>query len=131
MAIPTAAATVHRQPENHPRPAHLRHTGVPAPDKIAMEFFTRVEGQWDFDGVGTITTSTGGTYKPDEFGVVIGAGLNANISESVTFNSKAQPRALAAPTTTSTQAQRGLISGSDKPNAPRTSEAPIRGPGAV
>ena len=50
-----------------------------------MDFFTRVEGQWDFDGIGLITTSTGGTYKPDEFGVVIGAGLSANISESVTF----------------------------------------------
>jgi len=50
-----------------------------------VEVFGRAEGQWDFNDVGLITTSTGGTYKPDEFGLVLGGGVRAEIDENTSF----------------------------------------------
>ncbi len=51
------------------------------PIRRGVEVFGRVEGQWDFNDIGVITTSTGGTYKPDNFGVVVGGGVRAELDE--------------------------------------------------
>lgn len=50
-----------------------------------VELFGRVEGQWDFDNVGALTTVTGGTYKPGDFGAIIGVGFRATVSENMTL----------------------------------------------
>ena len=60
-------------------------TQVFVPVSKGLKVFGRAEGQWDFDGIGIITTSTGGTYKPGSFGVVLGGGIQANISEDTTL----------------------------------------------
>ena len=51
------------------------------PLRRGVEVFGRVEGQWDFNDIGVITTSTGSTYKPDDFGVVVGGGMRAELDE--------------------------------------------------
>lgn len=55
-------------------------TSVFVPVAPGIEVFGRAEGEWDFKDVGQITTSTGGTYKPDDFGVVLGGGVRANLN---------------------------------------------------
>ena len=60
-------------------------TQVFLPVAEGMEFFTRIEGQWDFNDVGLITTDTGSTYSPDDFGAVVGAGIRATVSDNVTL----------------------------------------------
>ena len=51
------------------------------PLRRGVEVFGRVEGQRDFNDIGVITTSTGSTYKPDDFGVVVGGGMRAELDE--------------------------------------------------
>ena len=56
-------------------------SSVFVPIRRGVEVFGRVEGQWDFNDIGIITTSTGGTYKPDDFGVVVGGGVRADLDD--------------------------------------------------
>ncbi|MEM8975244.1 MAG: autotransporter outer membrane beta-barrel domain-containing protein [Pseudomonadota bacterium] len=56
-------------------------SSVFVPIRRGVEIFGRVEGQWDFNDIGVITTSTGSTYKPDDFGVVVGGGVRAELDE--------------------------------------------------
>lgn len=55
------------------------------PISRGVEVFGRAEGQWDFEDIGEVITSTGTTYKPDDFGVVIGGGLRANVDDQTTL----------------------------------------------
>ncbi len=56
------------------------------PISRGVEVFGRAEGQWDFEDIGEVITSTGTTYKPDDFGVVIGGGLRANVDDQTTLH---------------------------------------------
>ena len=60
-------------------------TQLIVPITRALEVSGRAEGQWDFDDIGTIATSTGTAYRPGTFGVILGVGARAQLSETATL----------------------------------------------
>ena len=64
-------------------------SSIVTPISKNVEIIGRAEGQWDFNDGGVITTTTGGTYKLDEFGIVLGGGVRASLDESTTFKLEA------------------------------------------
>ena len=53
------------------------------------EVFWRLEGQWDFDDVGSTQRADGTFYDPGNKGIVLGAGFRYNPTESTSFSIEA------------------------------------------